>query len=108
MAIEKPRIVAGSAKQRNHIVDQPILVLEGAPGETYLTTDESGFPRAVVVQVPDRVGQVYFHKMRSEGLSFATMYVAVRVASGFIEWKPVGTGTVINSYTGRPVDAIYD
>ena len=108
MAIEKPRIVAGPAKQRNHVVDQPVLILEGAPGESYLTTDENGFPKVVVVQVPERVGQVYFHQIKSQGMSLATMYVAVRLASGFIQWKPVGTGNVVNSYTGRPVDAIYD
>jgi len=107
MAINKPIVAAGTTKEKKHILDQPVEVHPVGPGGSYLATTEEGEVIGVAVDQPEREGQVFCQTVQSGQNRWAYMYVAINI-NGTPQWVRVATGEVINSFTGRPFDPIYD
>lgn len=106
MAINKPIIAAGPAKQRGHVLDQRVQTYGAGPGETYNTTDSNGFVISASVPDPTREGQIYVYAGNDNGNRFANMYVGVNV-SGTLTWVPIDTIDYLNPYTGQPIDPMF-
>lgn len=111
MAINKPRIAGKPATERRRVQGvQPIEVVPAAPGETVRTLDSNGAVTQVQAPTPEIAGQIYIYKFVDEsGLNRrANAYVAVDI-NGTLTWKVVAGQTfLLNSYTGKPYDPIYD
>ena len=106
MAINKPTIAAGPSTERVKVVDQRIQTHPAGPGETYLSI-KSGSLASIVVNPPDRVGQVFFHVKTDGRNRIAIMYVGADV-EGTLTWVPLAPESTINGYTSKPIDPIYD
>jgi len=109
MAINKPRIAGQPAVERSRIKDQPFKPHGAGPNDTH-TEIVNTVPTVVGPITPDREGQMYFYpSMDDTGLNrTCEIYVAVDIG-GTLEWKRVApVPDIVDRYTGRPVDAIYD
>ena len=110
MAINKPRIAGQPAVERQNALDQRFTPRPVGPTESYLNTDEQGIPVEELAVSPEREGQMAFTISTDDsGLNRqCTIYVVVDI-SGTLTWKQVTpVPSIINQYTGRPYDPIYD
>jgi len=110
MAINKPRIAGQPAVERQNALDQRFTPRPASPTESYVTIDEQGFPYLADPITPEREGQMVFTVFADDsGLNRqCTIYVAVDI-SGTLTWKQVTpVPNIINQYTGKPYDPIYD
>jgi len=110
MAINSPRIAGQPAVERQNALDQRFDPRPVGPTESYTALHQSGLPFTSDPIVPEREGQMSFAVFADDsGLNRqCTIYVAVDIG-GALEWKQVTpVPNIINKYTGKPYDPIYD
>ncbi len=110
MSINKPRIAGQPAIERRSIADQPFLPKSGSPTEQYTDINEAGLPFLQDPLTPEREGQLSF-VITADDTSLnrrCEIHVVVDI-DGVLTWKQVTpVTTIINKYTGKPFDPIYD
>lgn len=109
MAINSPRIAGQPATERWRVIDQPFVPRSAVPTESSLAV-VNGTLTYIDALTPEREGQLSFVLSVDEsGLNrSSTIYVAVDIG-GTLTWKRVvPVPDVINKYTGKPFDPIYD
>ena len=109
MAINEPRIAGKPAIERRRIKDQPLSVRNAPPTESYLDTDSDGLPINNEALVPETEGQlVAAFSVDDTGLNRSMqLYVAIDIG-GTLTWKAVSNTTLLNKWTGKPYDPIFD
>ena len=111
MAINKPRIAGKPAIERQRVQNvQPVEVVPVEPGGLKIGRDSSGLLYQIEAPTPEIAGQIYIYNFVDEsGLNRrANAYVAVDI-DGTLTWKKVaGQTNLLNAFTGKPYDPIYD
>jgi len=109
MAINKPTIAGQPAKERRNVVEQSFSPRPVAPDESGTdVVDRTLVP--IDPLTPGYEGQMSFVlSVDDSGKNrWCTIYVAVDI-SGTLTWKQVTpVPNIINQYTGKPYDPIYD
>ena len=110
MAINSPRIAGPPAIERRRVVEhQPLSVRPEAPSKAYIGLDSGGSPILVQAVTPDREGQLVVYSFVDDtGLNRrAQIYVAVDI-DGTLTWKVAAGQTLLNRWTGKPYDPMFD
>lgn len=110
MAIDKARIAGQPAIERQNALDQRFNPRPVSPTESYTALNESGLPFLSDPIAPEREGQMSFAVFADDSGQNrqCTIYVAVDIG-GTLVWKQVTpVPNIINKYTGKPYDPIYD
>jgi len=108
MAINSPRIAGKPATERRQTKSLQVEVRGAAPSESYIDSS-ADVPQSVNPAIPDRQGQLIFHSFTdTSGLNrSAQAYIAVDI-NGTLEWKVVSNFTLLNKWTGKPYDPMFD
>lgn len=109
MTINSPRIAGPPATERRRIKEHLLNVRGAPPTEDLLTTNSDGLPINDEAIVPDREGQLVVYSFVDDtGLNRrAQIYVAVDVG-GTLTWKVTAGQTLLNRWTGKPYDPMFD
>ena len=107
MAFNKPIIAGLPTTPRTEIRSQPVPTRSTLPTESERVSNPDGTYTSKAPLIPTREGQMCVHTFVDTGLRAAQIYIAVDI-EGTLTWKRVGNYNVINGYTGKPIDPLYD